>query len=251
MPNLNKVLRHMVAPPARLLFPARVIGLENLPSKGPFVIVAGPHRTELESILLACALLDWELHFFAKKEYWEGKAWLRWFMDGTGMIPLDRLNSRFALQQVNRGVEVVREGGIVAMYAEGTRSGIGDECVHKGHTGAARISLRTGAPIVPMGYIGMRNLNPPNKKLPRPGRCTIVIGEPIYPHLFKTGEHHLPLTGVMKKVAEGDLPLLADAAAASTLARPLTDHVMAEIARLSNSPYDNTYLKIGASASKQ
>lgn len=255
---LNLVLRRfVVGPPARVLFPAHVVGRENLPKEGPFIIAAGPHRTELESVLLACNLSEYELHFFAKAEYWRGSALRSWFMDGTGMIPIDRQDSRAATHQIEKGAEFLRDGGIVAVYPEGTRGG--DDFVHKGHTGAGRtvlraIKLRGGdanVPIVPVGMIGMRKLNPPKaKRLKfRPGRCTIVIGKPIYPFSHTSEEPHTRAEEVVQNIVEKDSILARPATGVH--ARILTDRLMAEIARLSKSEYLDEYLKIGAAGAKE
>lgn len=251
MSTLNLVLRRfVVGPPARILFPAHVVGRENLPKDGPFIIAAGPHRSELESALLACNLSEYELHFFAKAEYWEGSRLHRWFMDGTGMIPINRQDSRAALRQIQRGAEVLSEGGIIAMYPEGTRGG--DSFVHKGHTGVVRTALQASklvpggnVPIVPIGMIGMRELNPPGDKFRlRPGRCTIVVGDPIYP-LHRDDDQPQPwLKELAMNMVEGGSMLKG--LATNVHARFLTNYLMKEIARLSTAHYLDEYLKIGA-----
>lgn len=255
MSSLNLVLRRfVVGPPARAFFPAHVVGRENLPREGPFIIAAGPHRTEFESALLACNLSEYELHFFAKAEYWKGSKLKRWFMDGTGMIPVDRQDSRAAVAQIRQGAEILREGGIVAVYPEGTRGT--DAYVHKGHTGAVRTALQASkllpggnVPIIPVGMIGMRELNPPGEKFKlRRGRCTIVIGEPIYPLLHAPNQPQSRPKELAMHVVEGDSVWARPATSAH--ARFLTNHLMKEIARLSTAHYLDEYLKIGAAGHK-
>ena len=51
------------------------------------------------------------------------------------------------------------------IYPEGTRTR--DGYLHRGHTGVARLALRTGAPIVPVGLVGTDECQPTDKKLPR------------------------------------------------------------------------------------
>ena len=128
--------------PLRLLFRVRVEGREHLPKKGPYIIAPGPHTTEIESALIAVHLPDIKIRFFAKAEYWSKSRLHGWFMTNTGQVPLSRTDSRAALEQIKSGAEILRQGGIMAMYPEGTRSL--DGRVHKGHTGVARTAIRAG-----------------------------------------------------------------------------------------------------------
>src|SRR5204862_160905 len=62
-------------------------------------------------------------------------------------------------------MEVLRSGGVFGIYPEGTRTR--DGYLHRGHTGAARLALRSGASIVPVGLIGTDEVQPVDKKVPR------------------------------------------------------------------------------------
>ena len=59
---------------------------------------------------------------------------------------------------------MLERGELFGIYPEGTRAR--DGRLHKGHTGPARLALRTGAPIVPVGIVGTREVQPPDAKLP-------------------------------------------------------------------------------------
>lgn len=257
VPSLNKVLRsYTIGPLAQALFPTHVIGRENLPAKGPYVIAAGPHRSELESVLLASALPDLEQHFFAKEAYW-GSPFGRWFMSGIKAIPVNRNDSRAAVRQIAKGVDVLVDGGIVTFYPEGTRGN--DDSVHRGRTGVIRMALdaskklERAIPVVAVGMIGMRDLNPPGETflgLPKlkPGRNMIVIGTPMLIG-HNAGETMSRSVELATRVIESD----------SVLARPITtgyvrnriDHLMHYIAELSASNYSNEYLETGAAGTKR
>ena len=75
------------------------------------------------------------------------------------------------------------------IYPEGTRTRDGK--LHRGHTGVARLALRTGAPIVPVGLIGTDEVQPVDssgcRRLFR--RVTIRFGEPIEPGRYAGREH--------------------------------------------------------------
>lgn len=227
---LNWLFRRIVLGPwIRLFFRVHVEGLENLPRRGPYIVALGPHRTEMESLIVATYLPVW-LRFFAKQEYWDKHPILGKIMTGIGLIPLSRSAKAMAVQ-IKEGIEVSKKGHILAMYVEATRGF--DESMHRGYPGFAIISMRSGGvPIVPVGLIGMRKFNPPGKKFRlRPGRATIVIGEPIYPFSLRSPEQHS----------------MAEKALERVLIKPLVTKVSQEIARLSASPYDDKELQVPGS----
>lgn len=239
--SLNWMFRRLlIGPITRLFFPMHVVGRENLPTSGPFIIAAGPHRTELESVILASNLAKYEIHFFAKASYWEKSPLHRWFMNGTGQLPISQMGGRGVEEQIQAGVDALREGGIVAIYPEGTRGG--DRLLHKGHTGVARTAILANAPIVPIGMIGMERLNPPGRGL-HPGRGTIIIGEPIYPLTDASDEDRSLLERALALLEERKSPLVKPTIVAH--ARLLTGKLMREISRLSTAPYADSYLEIG------
>jgi 1-acyl-sn-glycerol-3-phosphate acyltransferase len=222
----NWVFRRVFPSPlARLLWPVHIVGLDNLPRRGPYILALGPHTTEIESVIVASALNQFKIQFFAMAEYWN-KSWLHaWFMTHSGQIPLSRTDSRAAVLQIGIGADVLREGGIVAMYPEGTRNKSGESAVHQGHTGVVRTSLRAGGvPIVPVGLVDMSRLG-----FTKFGRSTMIIGKPIIPKLSMADPEKYPKT---EKALE------------AVLSRPVTDTVMHEIARLSTHPYIGTKLQI-------
>jgi 1-acyl-sn-glycerol-3-phosphate acyltransferase len=54
--------------------------------------------------------------------------------------------------------------------------------LYKGHTGPARLAVRTGCPIYPVGIIGTADIQPPDAKLPKLFKqCSIEVGDPIEP----------------------------------------------------------------------
>ena len=112
--------------------------------------------------------------------------------------------------------EVLSAGGVFGIYPEGTRTR--DGYTHRGHTGVARLAIRTGAPIVPVGLVGTDECQPTDKKLPRPFRKVHVRFGP-------------PLEAV--RPGDGDERLAL---------RALTDEVMFEIVQLCGLyEYQDTY----------
>ena len=139
------------------------------------------------------------------------------------MIPIDRSGGDASQRALDAAAGVLDRGELFGIYPEGTRSR--DGRLHKGHTGPARLALRTGAPLVPVGLIGTRDIQPPGAKAPRPFRsCEIRIGRPI------------------------DVRRYRDRADDRLVLRQLTDELMFEIRELTGQEYVDEYATRSAEA---
>jgi 1-acyl-sn-glycerol-3-phosphate acyltransferase len=187
-------------------------GLEHLPD-GPAILCAN-HVSVLDSFFIP-AVLSRRITFVGKAEYLD--SWkTRHLFPALGMIPIDRSGGDAATAALDSAAEILARGELFGIYPEGTRSR--DGMLHKGHTGPARLALRTGAPIVPVGVRGTLEIMPPDARRPRLfKRATISFGAPIHPERF---------------AAFGD---------ERSILRTMTDEVMYEIRELSGQEYIHTY----------
>jgi len=143
-------------PLLHLAYRLRPRGLENLPPEGGFVLACN-HVSSFDPWPLGLPL--WpkrQLRFMAKSElYW----WpLTIVLNGAGAFPVRR-GQRDA-QAIETAVELVREGNVVAMFPEGTRrtKGLVKKFEARPRTGAARIALEGGVPLVPAAVAGTDGL---------------------------------------------------------------------------------------------
>lgn len=210
----------MVYPIARFCFPfiryllvKRVVGYENIPKKGPFIIVAN-HQSHLDGFLLASYVIqrtNQKIHFFAKQEFTgyfgefiEKNVYKKWAgcllieregIEGMGMgrIGMKRERQKFSRKR-HRGSQAIEQasalldkGGIVGIFPEGTRTY--DGSLLEGKTGVVRVILgthKTGThkkiPIVPVGIRGADTMLPRSKAMPRiwKSRASIQFGKPFY-----------------------------------------------------------------------
>lgn len=196
---------------------------EHLPITGPAIVVAN-HVSFFDSVLLMFGLPR-PVALLGKAEYTE-RFVTRWLFCGAGMIPIRREDPADAARAFDELCQVIAAGGVVGIYPEGTRSRDGQ--LHRGHTGAAHLSLVTGAPIVPVGIGGTDRILPTGARLVRPFRpATIAVGPPIVPDAA------------------------CERASTNRRRRELTDQMMGEIRRLTGLHYVNEFAPIHHAAAAQ
>ncbi|MFF3908771.1 lysophospholipid acyltransferase family protein [Streptomyces sp. NPDC001848] len=211
------LIKAVLGPIMRLMFRPQVEGAEHIPADGP-VIMAGNHLTFIDSIVLPLVTKR-QVVFIGKDEYVTGKGLkgrlMAWFFTGVGMIPVDRDGASGGVAALMTGRRVLEEGKVFGIYPEGTRSP--DGRLYRGRTGIARLTLMTGAPVVPFAMIGTDKLQPGGRGMPRPGRVTVRFGQPMEFSRYEGMDR--------------DRYVL----------RAVTDSVMAEVMRLSGQEYVDMY----------
>ena len=148
-------------------------GVENIPTEGPAILAAN-HLSFLDSIFLP-ASLDRPVFYLGKSDYFSG--WQRLFFENVGVMPVARQGGDAGEASLRKGEEVLRDGRLLGIYPEGTRSP--DGRLYRGKTGPVRLALRTGAPIIPIGLVGTDDVLPTGSKMPRLAKVGIRIGRPL------------------------------------------------------------------------
>jgi 1-acyl-sn-glycerol-3-phosphate acyltransferase len=137
-------------------FRLRVRGTEHVPAAGGFVLACN-HLSNLDPWPLGIPL--WPRHwlrFMAKAElYWWPATYV---LNGAGAFPVHR--GRTDVEAVDTAVRLAQEGNVVVMFPEGTRRTKGLVKKHRAraHSGAARIALEAGVPLVPAAVAGTDRL---------------------------------------------------------------------------------------------
>ena len=169
--GFGSIARHRLGPSAE--------GLDNIPRKGGAIIAAN-HLAVIDDALIpiTCPRM---VHFMGKAEYFEGKGikgrFKKWWFTSVGVFPVDRSGGNKSLGALEHAREIIEEGHLFGIHIEGTRSP--DGRLYKGHTGAARLALETGCPIVPTAIIGSRELQEPGTVIPKKGKTQVLYGKPI------------------------------------------------------------------------
>jgi 1-acyl-sn-glycerol-3-phosphate acyltransferase len=210
---LYPVARAVLVPIFTFLWRIEVEGLDHVPERGG-AIIAPNHLSVLDHFIVG-KVLPRRITYVGKAEYLD--SWkTRYLFPAMGMIPIDRSGGSAAQAALDAAAAVLEAGELFGIYPEGTRSR--DGMLHRGHTGVARLALRTGCPIIPTGLQGTLEIQPAGARLPKPFRTARVrFGRPI------------------------DVTRYRDRADDRLVLRQITDEVMYEIRELSGQTYVDTY----------
>jgi 1-acyl-sn-glycerol-3-phosphate acyltransferase len=100
-----------------------------------------------------------------------------WHLATAGHFPIDRGDARRTAKSVRKVIEGVQRGKSLALFPEGTRTR--DGRLQEFKSGAFKIALKAGVPIVPVSIRGTFELLPRTTLAPRPGVVDVFIGSPI------------------------------------------------------------------------
>lgn len=205
--------RRIIKPLLDNLWKVSIEGSENIPTDGPAILC--PNHISFFDSVFTMAYAGRQISFVGKAEYMD--SWkTKHLFPALGMIPIDRAGGSKSEGALIAAENVLRRGELFGIYPEGTRSR--DGMLYKGHTGAARLAVKLGCPIIPVGIIGTREIQPPDKIIPKVGlQCTVKFGQPIHPQRYlERGGDHMVL-------------------------REITDELMFEIRELTGQEYRNVY----------
>jgi 1-acyl-sn-glycerol-3-phosphate acyltransferase len=172
---LNKL---STIPLIKFLFVKDVKGWENIPKRN-FILVSN-HQSYLDLYIDAGFCAPKRFHFIGQVDSWKGIPgfFIKTYYKMAGVIPLDRNKQDSRKKVIEKSVEVLKRGEILIMYPEGTRSKNGE--LQEGKLGVAKIFLKTGVPILPVGIKGTFELMPPHGKLKIKKTARVNIGKPLY-----------------------------------------------------------------------
>ena len=202
-----------LGPILRLWYRPQVTGLENVPDDGA-AIIAPNHQSFLDDFLLPLVIRKRKVVMMAKADYFD-KWYTAWFFKAAGCIPVRREGGSASARALTGGIDALREGNLVGIFAEGTRSP--DGRLYRGKTGVARMALEAQVPVIPVALVGTYEAWPYDKKLPKPGRVEIRFGKPLtFERSYETPADRFVL-------------------------RSVTDEIMYEIMMLSGQEYVDDY----------
>jgi 1-acyl-sn-glycerol-3-phosphate acyltransferase len=173
---LYAILKFIILGPLlRLVYRPRARGLENIPRTGGFILAAN-HLSFVDSLFMPL-LCPRPVVFLGKSDYFD--SWrTRWFMKAVDVIPVRREGGSAGEAAILAGIRALKEGKVVGIYPEGTRSP--DGRLYRGKTGVARMALEAQVPVIPVSIRGTEDVMPLDAKVPRlSGKVRVEFGKPL------------------------------------------------------------------------
>ena len=184
---------------AKTFFNYRVIGAENMIEEGPCIIAAN-HCSNLDPPLVGVACSR-AIHYLGKKSLL-GWPVLGQIFPQLNVIPVDQKNAdRSALMGA---IRVVKNGGAVLIFPEGTRSCDGE--IKSAQPGIGMIVAKTGAPVVPVRVTGSFEAFPRGTSWPRLAPVHVSVGRALYfegPEADERGLYQKTSDRIMDAIALG------------------------------------------------
>lgn len=182
-PSVFWLLAAVVVPLTSLFAKIEIIDAHKLPREGSFVL-APSHSTEFDPLIVAVSV--WRMgrapRFMAKESLFRVPV-LGWALRATGMVPVARSSSSSSARQtIEASEQLVEHGRGVIVYPEGTLTRDPDLWPMRGKTGAVRLALADGIPLIPMAHWGAQDILPRYGKLslwPLRRRVTVIVGDPV------------------------------------------------------------------------
>ncbi len=170
------------------------VGLENIPAEGGFILAAN-HVNTLDPVFIAIGIKDRQIHYMGKKELFEN-AFTNWLFTKANAFPIAR--GKADSEALNYAIRDVKEGNILGIFPEGTRSRTGK--IGRAKSGVAVIAKAAKADVLPVAFCSTDNFKKHTKLTVRIGKMIpfeeLNLGE-------DTGREELKAaaTYVMDKIA--------------------------------------------------
>lgn len=179
---IYKILRPFLVGYVKLVYNPQIIGKNNIPKSGGFLLV-GNHKNNFDFISLGMTTKR-PVHFMAKKSLFKGV--LRPIMYGAGAIPVDR--NKKDKNCLIEAKKVLDNDLILGIFPEGTFNK-SDNVLLPFKIGAVKLAHETGKPIIPIAILGEYKRN----------SLKIVIGKKIYIKNDDLGVENQKLMDIMEK----------------------------------------------------
>jgi 1-acyl-sn-glycerol-3-phosphate acyltransferase len=140
-----------------------------------------------------------EIRFLAKRSLFSAP-FIGYHLRRAGHLPVEREDVRASLKTMGEAAQMVRDRGIsVLIFPEGGRS---PQEMREFREGAAYIAIKAGAPVVPIGLDGTRQILPMGSLHMKPGEVVVRIGEPIPAAGLKIHNRHELTEQLQQRVTE-------------------------------------------------
>jgi len=166
---MRAVLQRLARVALAVLSDLQIVGQENLPEKGPLLVVAN-HFSFIDPVAMI-RTVPWPMDFVGGFQMPNAPSWVTWIPKLWGYYPVHRgTASRYALRAAEA---VLAQDGVLGIFPE---AGNWATVLRPARPGAAFLAVQTGAPILPMGFAGLLDVFPHLRRGQR-ASVTVRIGK--------------------------------------------------------------------------
>lgn len=159
----------------KLKYRLKITGEENIPGTGG-VVIAANHCSYLDPPVMCAVCANRIVRFMARDTLFSS-AFAKWYFNGVRVIAIDR--TRGDLGALKKAIAALKEGKVIGLFPEGTRSRDGQ--MHEAKGGIGFLVAKGDVPVVPLHITGTFEAFPKGASKFRPSRVTARIGPPITP----------------------------------------------------------------------
>lgn len=170
--SFYQLIRFLVVSICRTYCRMTVIGQENIPQTGPFVL-APVHRSYIDTPI-ASGCTRRRMRFMGKDSMWKRQP-LNWMLSALGAFPVTRGSAD--REAITRAIQVLKSGEPLVLFPEGERKS--GPVVQPLMDGAAYVACKAGVSIIPVGIGGSERVMGKGAKFIYPRKLVVLIGKPI------------------------------------------------------------------------
>lgn len=160
-----------------------VFGREKIDLNETYLLVS--NHLSIVDIASIVKAFPKEVAFVSKKELSNIILFSKWLRT-VGCIFLDRENTRNAIKEISKGIEVLKNGTSMCIFPEGTR---GDgKTVGDFKKGSFKLALKSNVKILPTVLVGTRNVYEENNRKIRKGDIKVIFLDPLDPNHMNPDE---------------------------------------------------------------
>ena len=170
---IRSIVKSLAFVLSKAYFRVQIIGSENIPKKGGFIL-ASNHISNLDPIVLAAVCFR-ELSFIAKDSLFKNPV-ARWLLLNLGAFPIKR--DSLDVGAIKETIDKLRLGEAILMFPQGTRKDFNP--LDQPKAGVAMIAQKADVPILPAFIKGTDLAMPRGGKLIKPVKVSVVFGKKIF-----------------------------------------------------------------------